>query len=283
MRRILRIFALKGMKEMRKKGIAIAGAMIALALASCSKKEPEVSPPASSPSVIRVIPAPQMQYPEVQLKIVEPREGEVFKNPRDSVRIVIQVTGIALGIRTKDDSTRGIAYAREGQHIHVIIDDRPYMANFQNGQPFNIGVLASGMHTIRAFPAFSWHESIKSPNAFATRTFYVGRAAKGKVEPANNLDGPLLTYSRPKGTYSGDEAKRILLDFYVSNAKLAPDRYRVKLWIDGKSMPDLMFWQAYYIEGLPTGEHAIKLQLTSPNGTAVPGTFNSPSETISIQ
>ena len=195
----------------------------------------------------------------------------------------MQLSGMPLGIRTPNDSTLGIAYANAGQHIHVIVDDKPYMADFVNGQPFNVGVLAPGMHTIRAFPAFSWHESIKSPGAFATRTFFVGEGPKEKVTAGNNLEGPLLTYSRPKGTYSGNDAQKILLDFYISNTQLATTGYHVKLWIDSTSMPDIISWQPYYIEGLSKGDHTIKLQLTGSNGNVIPGTYNSPTETITVQ
>ncbi|HET6402675.1 MAG TPA: hypothetical protein VFH95_14925, partial [Candidatus Kapabacteria bacterium] len=139
-----------------------------------------------------------------------------------------------------------------------------------------------GMHTIRAFPSFSWHESIKSPGAFATRTFYVGQSPKVNTTAENNLNSPLLTYSRPKGTYAGAEGAKVLLDFYVSNATIAPDGYHVKLWIDGAAMPDLVLWQPYYLEGLSKGKHTIHLQLVAPNGSVVPGSFNSPSEEITI-
>lgn len=268
---------------MRFKTAVFAGVMLAQSLASCTKRAPEAPNPTDTTSTVGIIPAPAMQYPSAKLVIIEPREGQVIKNSDDSVRIVMQLGGAALGEHTDADSTRGIAYAKQGQHIHVIVDDKPYMADFLNGQPFNVGILPPGLHTIRAFPAFSWHESIKSPSSFATRTFYIGRESKEKTTQENNLEGPLLTYSRPKGTYSGNEAKKILLDFYVSNAKLASDGYHVKLWIDGKPLPDIIDWHAYFIEGLSTGNHTIKLQLTAPDGSVVPGSYNSPSETITVQ
>src|SRR5665213_675049 len=223
-------------------------------LASCGKRAEQVATNVDTTQHIRVIPASTMTYPPAKLKIIAPREGEILKNPKDSVRIVMEVTGTALGVHTDTDSTLGIAYAKQGQHVHVILDDKPYMADFKNAQPFNVGLLSPGVHTIRAFPSFSWHESIKSPGAFATRTFYVGRAPKPNAVQANNLDGPLLTYSRPKGSYAAGVASKILLDFYVSNATLAPDAYKVKLWIDSAAMPDIVKWQPYYIEGLSKGK-----------------------------
>ena len=269
---------------MQKRSSALVIIAVISLIASCGKRQEPAATggQTSAPQQIQVIPAPQMAYPPAKLKIIAPRAGEVLKNPKDSVRIVMQVTGMKLGVPSDSDSALGIAYAKQGQHIHVIVDDKAYMADFTNGQPFNVGVLSPGMHTIRAFPSFSWHESIKSPGAYATRTFYVGPAKKSNEPPENNLNGPLLTYSRPKGTYSSADGAKVLLDFYVSNATIAPNAYHVKLWIDGTAMPDITEWQPYYIEGLSKGKHTIHLQLVSPNGSVVPGSFNSPSEEITI-
>ena len=273
---------------MKKITLAIAMAMLSGLLASCGKQS---KPAASSEQVsttheIQIVPAPKRTYPAATLKIIAPREGEVLKNSRDSVRIVMLATGMNLGVPTDSDTALGIAYAKQGQNIHVIVDSNPYRSDFQNGQPFNVGILSPGMHVIRAFPSFSWQEGVKSPAAFATRTFYVGSAPAANIAPANNLnnlDGPLLIYSSPKGTYPTNESAKVLLDFYISNAKLGPDGYRVKLWIDSVAMPDIVVWQPYYIEGLSKGKHTITLQLVSPNGRVVPGSFNSPSQEITIE
>ena len=220
-------------------------------------------------------------YPDAKLVIVSPKEGEVLKNALDSVRVVMQVTGMELAIPTGADSTKGIAYSKQGQHIHVIIDEKPYMADYKNGQPFNVGVLAPGKHTIRAFPSYSWHESIKAPESFAARTFSVGAAPSGNTG-ANDLKAPLLTYSRPKGSYTGSDAGRVLLDFFVANATLGPDAYRVMLAIDGNAITDIVKWQPYFITGLAKGKHTISLQLIDRNGKAVPGGYNNPSQEITI-
>jgi hypothetical protein len=267
---------------MRKINLMVAAASICGVFASCGKHS-EPAAGADTTQHVSIIPAPHIAYPPAELKIIEPREGQVLKNPTDSIFIVIQATGTKLSVPTDADSTLGIAYAKQGQHVHVIVDDKPYMADFKNGQPFNVGLLSPGMHTIRAFPSFSWHESIKSPGSFATRTFFVGTASNAGAHPENNLNAPLLTYSRPKGTYSGGEGSKVLLDFYVSNAKLASDAYRVKIWIDSVAMPDIVTWQPYFIEGLSKGKHTIHLQLIAPNGSVVPGSYNSPSGEITIE
>src|SRR5579872_490588 len=142
-------------------------ALVSAELASCGKRSEQTAQDSTladrGAPQIQVVPAPQMTYPDAKLAIVTPREGQLLKNANDSVLVVMQVSGTELGVHTDADSTLGIAYARQGQHVHVIVDDKAYMADFKNGQPFNVGVLAPGAHTIRAFPSFSWHESIKSP------------------------------------------------------------------------------------------------------------------------
>jgi hypothetical protein len=255
-----------------------------LTVVACSRKQADtavVDTTANPQQHITIEPATgSPAYPDAKLVIVSPREGQVLKNAADSVLVVMQVTGTKLEVPTDADSTRGIAYSKQGQHVHVIIDDKPYMADYKNGQPFNVGVLAAGMHTIRAFPSYSWHESMKSANAFAAHTFFVGPAAAKKSESI--LKGPLLTYSRPKGTYIGADANKVLLDFYVTNATLSPDGYKVKLWIDGAAQADIVKWQPYFIAGLSKGKHTIKLQLVDAKGEAVPGAYNTASQEITV-
>jgi hypothetical protein len=263
--------------------------MAGLAVAGCTKSDKTAatdtteSVAVAAPSNVTITPVgDSAHYPKVKLQIVSPREGQVLTNANDSVRIVMMVTGYRLGKPTSGDSAKGIAYSKEGQHVHVIVDDKPYMANYKNGQPFNVGVLAPGAHTIRAFPSYSWHESIKSPGAFATKTFYVGKGPDdANAAPSNNLQGPLLTYSRPKGTYTTGQP--VLLDFYVSNAELSADGYKVAVSVDGKQIETLDTWQPYYLKGLAAGKHTIHLQLLDAKGNPVPGSYNSPEQEIEVK
>ncbi len=261
----------------------VIGLLVLPVLTGCGKKA-EQAALTSDTSAVKVAIEPATgspAYPDAKLTIVSPAEGQVIKNEKDSVHVVMQVSGTMLAVPTDADSTRGIAYSKQGQHVHVIIDDKPYMADYKNGEPFNVGVLAPGMHTVRAFPSYSWHESIKSANSFAAHTFYIG--AKTDSKSMTDLHGPLLTYSRPKGTYVGSDGKKVLLDFYVANASLAPDGYKVKLWIDTTTMTDIVKWQPYFITGLSNGKHTVKLQLVDAKGNAVPGDYNTVNQSIEIQ
>jgi hypothetical protein len=236
----------------------------------------------NTPANITIEPADHgPAYANAKIQIVSPREGQVIENANDSVFVVLNVTGMEIAKPTQGDSTKGLNYSKQGQHIHVIIDDKPYMANYVNGQPFNIGVLASGAHTIRTFPSRSWHESVKLPAAFASRAFYVGSKPAGDSLSAE-LKQPFITYSRPKGNYSASDSV-ILLDFFTTNLKLDSVGYKVKVSVDGNEVQTLTEWRPYHIRGLNKGEHTIALQLVDAQGNAVPGRFNNPSQKITIQ
>src|SRR5437016_7992358 len=58
-----------------------------------------------------------------------------------------------------------------------------------------------------------------------------GPSKGGDVDPTK----PLLTYSRPKGEYKGEDADPIMIDFWLSNTRLQGDggQYRVRYSIDG--------------------------------------------------
>jgi hypothetical protein len=179
---------------------------------------------------------------------------------------------------TAGEQSKGINFSKEGQHVHVIIDNEPYKAMYAT-EKFNVGHLAEGAHTLRAFPSRSWHESVKVPAAFVAHTFYVG---KKTADSTLIHQQPLLTYSRPKGEYKGDDANRILLDFFISDAELGTDKFKVVATIDGSHSDTLTEWAPYFIEGLADGEHTVKLQLLNPSGNPVPGAFNTTERTITV-
>lgn len=215
-------------------------------------------------------------FPDAKLTVASPGPDEVIMT--DSVMVRVSLTGLELAAPTPGEQSKGINFSPDGQHIHVIIDDKPYMAMYRQDS-FSVGALAPGAHTLRAFPSRSWHESIKGPGSFVSHTFYV----KEKTgEPALKPNEPLLTYSRPKGDYKGADARRILLDFYTTNAELGPDKYKVVVSIDGQVKDTLTEWVPYFIEGLSDGEHTIALQLIGPDGQPVPGAFNAPQQKIHV-
>ncbi len=164
------------------------------------------------------------------------------------------VSGYTFGKITDDASQLMCANSEKGQHVHLIIDNEPYIAQYQPSfdQP-----IADGEHHILTFLSRSYHESIKSPEAHRAVKVNV---ANGGFSSAEDITEPMLFYSRPKGDYVGtDQTKNVMLDFYPVNASIG-DGYTVMANINGKEFM-IDEWKPYFIEGLPMGENTVTLTL----------------------
>jgi hypothetical protein len=250
-----------------------------------------------------------------RLSIVEPREGATVNG--STVRVKLNLTSDKNYKPGKDPAT-GM-----GPHIHVILDNQPYEAYYNLGQPFELRNVSEGKHTIRVFASRPWHESYKNEGNFQMVTFTVkggGDASKptttntGQVMANNNAAAtanantgatpaegkdmaasqagdvdpkkPLLTYSRPKGEYKGADAESIMIDFWLQNAKLVGDggEYRVRYAVDGGEAKMLDKWQPIWLTGWTSGKHSVKLELVDRNGNPVAnGDYNSTTRDITVQ
>lgn len=164
-----------------------------------------------------------------------------------------------LGMQTPDAAAKGCANSAEGQHIHLIVDNLPYVAKYESNFEQDI---TDGEHHILAFLSRSYHESLKNRQA----AIAVKAMVKNKgITESQPISEPMLFYSRPKGTYEGEDAKRILLDYYLINQRA---EYKVQASINGEihMLPE---WQPYYIDGLPAGENEITLTLVDSTGQRV--------------
>jgi hypothetical protein len=167
-----------------------------------------------------------------------------------------------LGEQTEKEFGFDLANSGKGQHIHFIVNNGPYSAHYSN--EFNKN-LEEGNNVILAFLSRSYHESVKNPNAFFLTQIGEGE----KVDLSNEF----LFFSRPKGTYSGIDTEKLLLDFYLVNTSISPTGNKVKATIQGAEFI-IDEWAPYYIEGLPKGEISIKLELINSEGDLIQTPFN---------
>ncbi|HEX8070124.1 MAG TPA: hypothetical protein VF546_09250 [Pyrinomonadaceae bacterium] len=103
----------------------------------------------------------------------------------------------------------------------------------------------------------------------------------GAVDPKK----PLLTYSRPKGEYKGADADAIMLDFWLSNAKLQGDGgdYRVRYTVDNAAPQYLDKWTPIWLSGWVAGKHTVKLELVDREGNVVDnGGYNATTREITV-
>lgn len=159
-----------------------------------------------------------------------------------------------LGSQTPDAGAKMCANSAKGQHIHLIVDNQPYAAKYVSKFDHR---LVDGDHMVLAFLSRSYHESIKTKAAHILKKV---RVIDNRIVASSNPGEALVTYSRPKGTYVGADTKKVMLDYYISNAELGTNSYSLDVNINGETH-NVTKWQPMYIEGLPMGENKITLSL----------------------
>lgn len=217
-------------------------------------------------------------YQEAKLKITSPASGEVLK-ASESVQVEMDLDGYQLQKQTPGYQDTGLAFSDKGQHIHLILDDHPYNAIYDISEPVELEDVEPGFHVLQAFPSRSWHESVKSDDALGLTTFYVGEKEDVQLEP----DDPFLIYSRPKGTYKGEDAEKIMFDFYVANCEIGPNQYTVELQINGEHTTKIDSWKPHWVMGLAPGKHEFKATLIGPDGDPVENGFNPITREITVK
>lgn len=267
-----------------------------LLLSSCGgenekKSESSIPDNAQTKNDISVYEADIAQtFDEASLKLISPVEGEAKEG---SNTFTFEVSNYTLGAQTEDSKKPTCANSEQGQHIHFIVNNQPYLALYE--AEFE-AELSGDNNIILAFLSRSYHESIKNDAAsvlFARSTsadtVYTENEEEILVTHKDSivdLSDPMLFYSRPKGSYSGKDTKKILLDFYLKNVELSKEGYKVKAIINGNEFI-LDKWVPYFVEGLPMGENTFQLQLidengkvTIPEGEGKSGLFNDSGERI---
>ncbi|WP_201278334.1 hypothetical protein [Scytonema millei] len=281
--------AIAKLQKMAKAAIAVlVSACLSLGLVSCGSSDTlraatppnarstvqlagnitEVAPPEA---ILQLRQALESRQPQV--KILSPQPDEVLQDDTVSARFQVQ------DLPVFQNSDLGL-----GPHLHVILDNQPYEAVYDVQKPFVLSNLSPGTHTLRVFASRPWHESFKNEGAYAQTTFHVFT----KTDDNNpNSSQPLLTYSRPKGSYG---AEPILLDFYLTNAPLhlaaqadpqdeVPD-WRIRCTINGKSFI-IDRWEPIYLKGFNTGKNWVQLEFLDEQGNPVKNVFNNTVRVIS--
>jgi len=238
------------------------------------------------------------------LKIVEPKAGATVGS--STVKVKLDLGGDLKGYMPGMNEE-----THTGNHIHVILDNQPYEAYYNLGQDFELRNVTDGDHTLRVFPSRPWHESFKNEGAFAMVSFKVKNGGGDASKPTTSANGntmanaatpegkemkdskggdvdykkPLLTYSRPKGEYKGDDASNVMIDFWLSGAKLTGDGgdYRVRYTIDKEKPGFIDKWAPIWLAGWAEGKHTITLELVGKDDNSVDnGGYNTTVREITI-
>jgi hypothetical protein len=110
------------------------------------------------------------------LKVISPVNNASING--STVEVKLDLSGDLKGYMPHKDPATG-----KGNHIHVILDNQPYEAYYELGQPFELRNVAEGKHTLRVFPSRPWHESFKNDGRVQMVTFTVKAAAMLRSRP----------------------------------------------------------------------------------------------------
>lgn len=260
-------------------------ALLAVFAASCnnttsSNESTKNDSPNATPITLKEVPA-SPEYADAQLSITSMKATPVGT---DSTKISFNfgVKNYELMAQTADASGKECSNSDKGQHIHFILDNKPYAALYE--PKHEVTVANNTEHELLCFLSRSYHESVKSAGAMTFTHFKV--TDKGMLEKMETPKTPMLFYSRPKGDYLAKDTSNVLLDFYPVNAALGAD-YKVKAEIknetNGKTASfTINNWKANFLEGLGTGTITVNLILEDKNGSPVAGDYGSVSRTIHL-
>lgn len=187
------------------------------------------------------------------------------------VQFNFDVENYELMSQTADVDAKMCANSEKGQHIHFILDNEPYAALYE--PTHEVTLEKNSEHWLMAFLSRSYHESVKSEGASLVFHFKIDE--NGKVQELEAPTQPMLFYSRPKGDYIGEaNTTKLLFDFFVWNAELGNNGYKVKANINADGIDTTMMiddWQSYFLSHIPLGKPNITLTLVDADGNKVDG------------
>jgi hypothetical protein len=256
------------------------------------------------------------------LRFVEPREGATIQG--SAVNVKLALSGDLKGYKPGKDPATGMgnhihvildnqpyeAYysldqpfelrnVTEGKHTLRVFASRPWHESYKNAGSFQMvtftvkgggdaakptttnggQVMSSNMNT-----SVNTHPTMPA-NSNTTAAPREGKDMAASTASEVDAKKPLLTYSRPKGEYKGPDAEAIMIDFWLSNAKLQGDggEYRVRYSVDGGEAKFLDKWEPIWLKGWTAGKHTVKLELLDKDGNVVSnGDYNSTSREITV-
>ncbi len=191
----------------------------------------------------------------------------------------------------------------EGKHTQRVFASRPWHESYKNATAFQMvtfNVRGGGDDTKPTTTATGQKMADNkntNANAGGNTNMNANTNANTAAPPREGKDmaqstggdvdakKPLLTYSRPKGEYKNDDTNAVMIDFWLSNARLQGDggEYRVRYSVDNGEAKFIDKWEPIWLTGWTAGKHSVKLELVDKNGAAVEnGGYNTTTREITI-
>jgi hypothetical protein len=259
------------------------------------------------------------------LRFLEPREGATIQGSTVNLKLALSgdlkgykpgkdpATGMGNHIHVILDNQPYEAYysldqpfelrnVTEGKHTLRVFASRPWHESYKNAGSFQMVTFTVKGGGDPAKPTTTNGGQVMSSNTSMNTNAHPSMPANTNATPAGaapregkdmasstasavDAKKPLLTYSRPKGEYKGADAEAIMIDFWLSNAKLQGDggEYRVRYAVDNGEAKFLDKWEPIWLKGWGAGKHTVKLELVDKSGNPVAnGDYNSTSRDITV-
>lgn len=170
----------------------------------------------------------------------------------------------------------------QGAYVQLVFDNVPFRPVTDPKEKVQLKDLTKdrkapveGEHILAAYVALPNHEVVKGDKAVVVRSFWIGKKSQSTW---NWSSDPLLVLARPHGTYEGEAAKQIVVDFFVVNAELGDKQYSVRVKLKGPGIKDeglqrfFTDWKPLLVWSPTDGTYTIEAELLDAKGevAAVP-------------
>lgn len=278
--------------------------ILSVAVIGCSGAEPSTSGPASPtdstarPSEPAATAAPTSEPTTSAASAVDLVESKNAALPDKLPKVRVDTPGNDQRVPGHYAQTYKVRYKvtnwtsqPEGSYVQFLLDDVPYAPVTDPKRAVTLkelagGDIAEGEHVLAAYVARKTHESIKAEGAVSVRRFWVG---KRTAATWNSSRDPLLIVGRPHGTYEGEEADRILVDYYVINAALGSSDHTVRFTLKGPSTgPDGLEktvdeWRPLLVWSPGAGDYTLEAELLDAKAQPVKSPHNPTKRTFTVR
>jgi hypothetical protein len=278
-------------------------ALLVAAAPAARKHKAVKRAPAARPEDDTRLKGDDKAFAKASLSLVTPADEAELPEDED-VRIEIKLSGYALGPLQPGGPV---------PHAHLIVDNEPALEVDDASVPYELRGLSRGPHLLRVVLCRPWHEVVKASHAFAMARFWVGPKLEGKAGHAAEFVAwpdphkPFVTYVLPVGEPPEDleleklqkpetvpdpsiatpgeaadagtpTAKRTsehaVLDFYLSNSKLARRGDKLKVILDRRELPLVTEWKPQHLRRARVGPHKLTIDLLNRKGLKVKNAVN---------
>jgi hypothetical protein len=177
-------------------------------------------------------------------------------------KIEFKTKFLNLGQKTVEEKIHNSRLNEAGQYLGVLEPNGKLSKIIQKGFEVDVNV---GDNYYFCYLSRSYNLSLK--NSHSSFLFKINADPSGCYSETN-LSDTVVALLQPRGSYSSNVQEKILFDFYLKNVKIGSNGNYLLVNIDNSEFK-LMKWAPFWIKGLKTGKHTIKIDLKDEEGKSI--------------